>query len=175
MIVLDFDGVNENLTLDNDFCNLLSSAPTDWGGIFASQRQGYYDVWALRHPKWCPEDCWHQISQSTRFVPWPFRGHVWTAAWKRYVGQRQVKIDPGHGPIEVDSAFGGFGIYKTSSLCDAWYSGRDSSGREVCEHVAFNFGVRRSGAKLYVMPALLNDAAVEHLAPGSGATERPWE
>lgn len=31
MIVLDFDGVNENLTLDNDFCNLLSSAPTDWG------------------------------------------------------------------------------------------------------------------------------------------------
>lgn len=86
-----------------------------------------------------------------------------------------MKIDPGHGPIEVDSAFGGFGIYKTSSLCDAWYSGRDSSGREVCEHVAFNFGVRRSGAKLYVMPALLNDAAVEHLAPGSGATERPWE
>jgi hypothetical protein len=174
MIVLDFGGENEHLTLDNGFCDLLSNAPTDWGGIFASQRQGYYDVWALRHPKWCPEDCWHQISQSTRSVRWPFRKRVEAAALKRYVGHRQVKIDPQLAPIEVESAFGGFGIYKTSSLSDAWYSGRDSSGRQVCEHVAFNFGVRRSGVKLYVMPALLNDA-VDHLALGSGTTARPWE
>jgi hypothetical protein len=176
MIVLDFDGVNENLSLRNDFCDLISNAPNDWGGIFANQRQGYYDVWALRHPKWCAEDCWHQVSRSTRgFVPPLFRRRLWVAAYNRYVGRRQVKIEPQHAPIEVDSAFGGFGVYKTSSLGDAWYCGRDGSGREVCEHVAFNFGVRRSGAKLYVMPALLNDAPVEHLAPGSGAAERPWE
>lgn len=175
MIVLDFDGVNENLTLGSDFCDLLSSAPPDWGGIFANQRQAYYDVWTLRHPKWCPDDCWREMSRSMRLVPWPLRRRFGAAAWKRYVGMRQVKIAPEHGPIEVDSAFGGFGVYKTSSICNAWYSGRDRLGREVCEHVAFNFGVRRTGAKLYIMPALLNDAPIEHLAPGSGAVERPWE
>jgi hypothetical protein len=176
MIVFDFDGVNHSLTVGKDLSDLLSAAPTDWGGIFANQRQAYYDVWALRHPKWSPDDCWQQVRRWTRFgfVPEPFQGRLRWAAVERYVGRRQVRIDPSHGPIEVDSAFGGVGIYKTCFLRNAWYSGRDSTGREVCEHVWFNSCVRRSGGKLYIMPSLLNDGDTEHLAPGSGAVEQPW-
>ena len=83
--------------------------------------------------------------------------------------------NPEQDPIAVESAFGGMGIYKTSLLGNAWYSGRDNLGREVCEHVGFNFCVRQNGAKLYIMPALLNDAPAEHLAPGSRTARRPWE
>ena len=176
MIVFDFDGVNENLTTGNEFCDLLLRAPPDWGGLFANQRQAYYDVWALRHPRWCPEDCWQEVQLFLRSAPFfltPFRRE--STAMSRYVGHRQVQIMPDHDPIEVESAFGGLGIYRTSLLGDAWYSGRDNLGREVCEHVAFNFGVRRAGAKLYIMPALLNDAPLEHIAPGSRTARRPWE
>jgi glycosyltransferase involved in cell wall biosynthesis len=176
MIVLDFDGVNENLTVGKTFGDLFSAVPSDWGGIFANQRQAYYDVWALRHSRWCPDDCWQRVRRSTRFrfVPKSLRRRLRWAAVERYVGRRQIKIDPRHGPIEVDSAFGGFGIYKTRFLRNAWYSGRDSSGQEVCEHVWFNSCVRNSGGKLYIMPSLLNDADPEHLAPGSGKAEQPW-
>ena len=166
--------------LGNGFFELFSGAPPDWGGIFANQRQAYYDIWALRHRKWCPEDCWQQVGRSQpvgrfrRFFS-PMRGVPGVEAVERYVGRRQVRIAPEHGPIEVDSAFGGFGVYRTSFLCNAWYSGRDAAGREVCDHVHFNSCVRRAGGKLYIIPALLNDAPAEHLAPGSGATARPWE
>ena len=192
MIVFDFDGVNENLTAGDEFCHLLLGAPPDWGGIFANQRQAYYDLWALRHSRWCPEDCWQEVGQSLQVWPFlprsfgrplrpfrkllrPIRGQAEAAAVERFVGQRQVKMVPGQHPIPVESAFGGIGIYKTCLLGNSWYSGRDNLGHEVCEHVAFNFCVRRAGGTLYIIPALLNDAPLGHLAPGSGAENRPWE
>ena len=180
MAVVDLDEVNQNLSVGAELGDVILQAPVDWGGLFANQRQAYYDVWALRHPRWCPDDCWQSVAkfQQIGWGDWHFLRRFQTqagvAARRRYVGERQVKIDPEDEPIEVDSAFGGFAIYKTSALASSWYSGRDSAGHEVCEHVAFNLGIRRIGAKLYIMPALLNDSPAEHLVLGSGSVERPW-
>ncbi len=99
---------------------------------------------------------------------------AWRTAHARHIGKRQVRINPQQGAILVDSAFGGLGIYKVCSLGDAWYSGRDETGRVACEHVAFHSRIRQSGWKLYIIPALLNDAPAEHLEPASGAATRPW-
>ena len=175
MIVFDFDGVNGNFDLLPDIiCNAIAAAPNDWGALFANQRDAYYDIWALRHPKWCPDDCWQQVRKATRFVPRPLRRRATAAAIERYVGMRQVRIHPGESPIAVHSAFGGLGIYKVPVLDGAWYYGRDGAGNEVCEHVAFHSCIRRRGAKLYIAPELPNHAPPGHLAQGAGTEARPW-
>ena len=58
-------------------------------------------------------------------------------------------------PIRVLSAFGGTGIYKLTLAVAARYVGLDDKGRETCEHVAFNAGVRKAGGQLYIYPALV--------------------
>lgn len=175
MIVFDFDGVNGAPDLADGVQNAIATAPSDWGGLFANQRQAYYDIWALRHPKWCPSDCWQQVRRSVRRMPWPLRRRIEAAAVRRYVGNRQIRISPKEPPIAVQSAFGGLGIYKVSALAGAWYSGRDEAGSEVCEHVAFHACINQRISKLYIMPGLLNDAPPEHLARGAGREMRPWE
>jgi hypothetical protein len=174
MIVFDLDGVNREPYLAAALHDVITTAPSDWGALFANQRDAYYDIWALRHPKWCPEDCWQQVRKATRFVPRPLRRRATAAAIERYVGMRQVRIHPGEPAIAVHSAFGGLGIYKVSVLDGAWYCGRDGAGNEVCEHVAFHSCIGRRGAKLYIAPGLLNDAPPEHLAQGAGTEARPW-
>lgn len=175
MIVFDFDGVNKGPDLAGAVCNAILTAPSDWGGLFANQRQAYYDIWALRHPKWCPGDCWQEVGRSTKFLRGPLHRFAATAAVQRYLGRRQVKIKPDEPPIPVQSAFGGLGIYKLSALDGAWYCGRDEAGLEVCEHVAFHACIRQRGSKLYIMPGLLNDAPLEHLAQGAGQQVRLWD
>jgi hypothetical protein len=175
MIVFDFDGANQATELGEALLGTLATAPPDWSALFANQRQAYYDIWALRHPKWCPDDCWRRIHQSARLYPWPLRTRAEKNAIRRYVGNRQVRISPNHSPIEVLSAFGGLGIYKVSAIGGAWYSGRDEAGRELCEHVPFNRWVTAHGGKLYVAPRLLNDAPAEHLAAGAGSEGHPWD
>jgi hypothetical protein len=175
MIVFDFDGVNKEPDLAGALCNAVTTAPSDWGGLFANQRQAYYDIWALRHPKWCPGDCWEQVRKSVQFVRGPLRKLAQEYAVERYLGMRQVRIRPDEPLISVQSAFGGLGIYRVSALDGAWYCGRDKAGREVCEHVLFNSCVNQRGSKLYIVPALLNDAPPEHLARCAGREVRPWE
>lgn len=175
MIVFDCDGVNGNFDLlPEAICDAIAAAPNDWCALFANQRDAYYDIWALRHPKWCPGDCWQQVREATRFAPRPFRRRATATAIERYIGMRQVRIRPDESAIAVHSAFGGLGIYKVSALDDAWYCGRNGMGNEVCEHVAFHSCIARHGGKLYIAPRLLNDAPPEHLAQGSGSDARPW-
>jgi hypothetical protein len=175
MIVFDFDGVNSDPDLARTLCNAIATAPSNWAALFANQRQAYYDIWALRHPRWCPGDCWQEVRKSVRFLRGPLRRRAEAAAVERFVGKRQVRINPDESPISVHSAFGGLGVYRVSALDGAWYNGRDTEGHDVCEHVVFNSCVHRRGLKLYIIPGLLNDAPPEHLARGAGRENRPWD
>ena len=72
--------------------------------------------------------------------------------------------------LEVDSAFGGFGIYKLSYALNSKnpYLGSqvkvltDENSQvnifrwEVCEHVQFNIGIRNIGGRLFIKPDLIN-------------------
>jgi hypothetical protein len=183
LIVLDLDGVNNNLVKGKEFLDALSSAPPDWAAVFANQRQAYYDIWALRHENWCPTDCWKEVKAiaakaASRWGPGRWKGRWYEnahrAASVTVIGQRQVQIPPTAPPIEVASAFGGFGIYKTTWLKDTWYGSRDSDGYATCEHVILNQQIHGRGGKLYVLPQLLNDAPATHLFDGSGSSKQPW-
>jgi hypothetical protein len=170
LIIADLDGVNDQISVGQDFERAIGGAPNDWGAVFPNQTGAYYDVWALRHASWSPNDCWHQIEEEKgRFFPRRRDRLI-----KKHVRSRQVKIYSYERPIQVDSAFGGFGIYRTKYLDGAWYGGLTSSGVIVCEHVTFNSLVKRNGARLYILPTLQNEAPSEHLGDGAGAPRRPW-
>jgi hypothetical protein len=165
VMVVDFDGPNIHLSADN-VSAAISRGDFQWDGIFANQRQAYYDIYALRHDQWCPTDCWEEVKRATTF---PWRNRKARVAIERFVHRRQFKIRPEHPPIAVRSAFGGLAIYRTDAIRGLWYASRENGSRPTCEHVLFNAMLRERGGKLFIVPSLLNDAPREHLGPLSGA------
>lgn len=125
-------------------------------GVLANARPRYYDVWALRHEQWCPDDCWHPIWGRSA-------DETFEAAKFREVFKRQIAIPPQVAPIAVRSAFGGLGIYRLPVPYDAYYRGLDAAGRDVSEHVAFNDALIRAGGQLHIFPALQVNAPRQHL------------
>lgn len=154
LIMMDMDGVNDELITGDAFLAAIASAPDNWAGLFANQTTHYYDIYALRKRGWCTINIgWLEL--WAQLLPWR-----WIA--KTVVGARQVSI-PRHAPsIEVESAFGGFGLYKTKYLDDCHYCGTKFR-RDICEHVAFHRSVCKKGIKLYILPSLLNSSPAEHL------------
>ena len=129
-------------------------------GVFANALPRYYDVWALRHERWCPQDCWHPIWGRKQ-------DETFEAAKFREVFTRQIVIPPSLPPIAVHSAFGGLGIYRMPFALQGRYHGTDEQGRETSEHVAFNAAIRRAGGQLHVFPALQVHAPEQHLYQAS--------
>jgi hypothetical protein len=161
--VLDFDGPN-NCIQPQDLHNAVRT-DEKWDALFANQQPAYYDIYALRHPLWCPSDCWKEVSDTTRF---PFRRRKQASAIQRYVRKRQFAIPASLPLIPVESAFGGLALYRKEALHNCWYGSRDRHQRTVCEHVILHQQMRARGAKLFIAPGLLNAAPQEHLGETSG-------
>lgn len=154
VVVADLDGVNSELTKAAiKSCWTLTE---DWDACFANQSKAYYDIWALRHKTWCPNDCW----QTYRFL---FDNGVSKfAALQAAVYSRMISISHDKTPIEVDSAFGGLGIYKKSAILSSSYIGLDDNEEEFCEHVYLHTIMRGKGLNLYIVPSLINCGWNEH-------------
>lgn len=129
-------------------------------GVFANATPRYYDIWALRHERWCPHDCWHPIWGRPD-------GETFEAAKFREVFMRQIVIPPALPPIAVQSAFGGLGLYRLPIALAARYRGVDDRGRETSEHVAFNSAIGRAGGQLHILPELQVHAPAQHLYDAS--------
>lgn len=153
VILADMDGVNEMVTRAG--IESAWSLTEDWGVVTANQAGGYYDIWALRHPNWCPGDCW----ADNRFLR-PLIGKA--AARQVAIHSRQIALSPGLPPIEVESAFGGLAIYKREAFLAGRYAGLAGDGTEICEHVPFHADLRKQGHRIYINPAMLNRSEMEH-------------
>lgn len=145
--IADLDGVN---TLLSEFSIRSNWALSDdWDATTANQLGAYYDIWALRHADWCPEDCFaHEKRLLQLFDPLDAR-HL-------AVHARQLRIAFDGPLIEVDSAFGGFGLYKRDAILSGRYVGLDPSGAEVCEHVSLHRQLRIGGRRIFINPAMIN-------------------
>ena len=91
-------------------------------------------------------------------------------AFKNTFGSRVLNFALPATPLEVESAFGGLGIYKISYVMSNPnpYLGSkvkivpaiDGSPRftrwQVCEHVHFHLGIRSMHGKLFIYPDLIN-------------------
>lgn len=155
VLVADFDGTNKLITE-----SAISSCwrRDDWDVCTANQNGPYYDIWALRHCEWSPNDCWAQYRFLVR--------HRVSAERARAIAihSRMIRLHPGAEWIEVDSAFGGLAIYRRVAVESGEYAGLDAQGRQVCEHVAFHAAIRAGGSRIFVNPGLVNTDHTEHTA-----------
>ena len=153
VVMADLDGINRSITREKiEACWELTNP---WDVITAIQSERYYDIWALRHPDWNPIDCFTQRSRLE-----PVIGKE--AANNLAVKAKQVVL-PATGMIEVDSAFGGLGIYKRDALLAGRYIGLDDAGNEACEHISFHTDLRKAGYRIFINCALVNSA--HHIDP----------
>lgn len=144
----DLDGMNGLVTPDKIID--CWEADESWDVVTANQQGPYYDIWALRHPEWCPVDCW-QHKQSLEEIIGD------KAAENLAVTARQPVLPPQLGFIEVDSAFGGLAIYKRDAFLAGRYAGVDSvAGFDVADHVPFHEELRAKGYKIFINCALIN-------------------
>jgi len=167
LVVLDMDDVNTQGVNSDKFkeaLNFLSSDEKN-AAVFANQAGTYYDMWTLRHKELCPGDVWediliyvhkHKVSDQE--------------AYNNTLGKRIISLEQTGEMLEVDSAFGGFGIYKLSyalrnknpylgSKVKAM-TGENAQMTifrwEVCEHVQFNIGIRNLGGRLFIKTDMIN-------------------
>jgi hypothetical protein len=145
--VADLDGMNDQIS-SQAIATCFSR--TDWDVCTANQQGSYYDVWALRHEVWCPNDCWKQAVFFKRFGL--------SAKNAKYAGvyAKKLKIPEDEAWIEVDSAFGGMAIYRKHVLEGAQYIGVGSDGEKICEHVPLHAQLRANGYRIFLNPSLIN-------------------
>jgi hypothetical protein len=146
VVMADMDGVNRDLTKEAvESCWLFDG----WDVVAASQPFRYYDLWALRAAGWNEKDCWEEFEE---LAP----KHGIKKAKKIAITSKMRGLARKSEWVEVESAFGGLAIYRTTAFLSGEYLGSDSSGREICEHVPFHREIRSKGFRIFINPALVN-------------------
>ena len=153
-VVADLDGVNSKL--NSYYVDHCWKSGLDWDACFPNQLAPYYDLWALRHEIWCPNDVWEQYYFLKKFS----KNNI--SLKNSVIYSKMIKIPLNKSPIEVDSAFGGIGIYKIECSKLGKYSGLNKNGIESCEHVSFHLSLRYKEKKLLIIPGFINGSWNEH-------------
>jgi hypothetical protein len=152
-VVADLDGVNSELT--ESAVKSCWKLTEDWDACFANQSAPYYDIWALRHNLWSPNDCFEQAAF--------FKKYKVDGFYNRYTSilSKMIFIPKDAASIKVESAFGGLAIYKKKWILKGEYVGITENGDELCEHVYFHQNNMKN-ANLYIVPSLINSGWNEH-------------
>ena len=150
----DLDGINRHISAQS--IAQCWEVAEEWDVITANQANTYYDVWTLRHRDWSPVDCMVQMHKLE-----PILGE--SAAQNLAVQAKQVHLSTNQGMIEVDSAFGGLGIYRRAAFLAGRYSGVNTAEQEESDHIAFHADLRKQGYRIYINSALINSS--HHLDP----------
>lgn len=149
VLMADLDDVNTHLSKEA-IASCWSQNVPQWDVCTANQKYAYYDIYALRHPVWQPNNCLEQYDFLKKY------GLSKEKAQLAAIYSKMLNIKSDSAWIEVDSAFGGLGIYKKAVLIDVHYIGLDENGKQVCEHVRFHEQIRKNGYKIYINPKLIN-------------------
>lgn len=159
--VADLDGMNSKL-------NAVSVASCfirdDWDVVTANQKFGYYDLLALRHPTWCPDDIMKLLSQKQQELRLQLATRrrnlnrilvraKFDSIRKDVIYSKMHRIRSDSPWIEVESAFGGFAFYKSWIFQELDYEPAISES----EHVSFHRKIRERSGKIYINPALINN------------------
>lgn len=161
--VADLDGMNKALSKKA----LVSCfKKNDWDVVLSNQKFGYYDIFALRHKKWQPNDCFAELEELKRKIQLrnPNKNNlfnkiklIWAydRARNKAIYSKMIRIRKNSPWIQVNSGFGGFAIYKSQLFLQHDYSANSALTKES-EHVALHNKIVSSGGKIFINPALIN-------------------
>lgn len=151
LLVMDMDDVN-SYPIQSE--SILSNFKYhDWDMITANNPDGYYDIWALRHPTWMPYDCWEAVGNRPSFMSNDEAINI-------HVRSRIIKIDVNHPLIEVQSAFSGMAFIKTKSIKGGRHIGLIQDGgaiREIVEWIYFCKSINEGKPKIYINPRFVTN------------------
>jgi hypothetical protein len=168
IIVADLDGMNSELTKKG----LMSGVELlqRYDAVFANQKFGYYDLYALREKNWMPNDPITELYDRIleieekfkykKFNKFRSRREIFRAK-TNLVYNKMLKLNENALPIEVDSAFGGLGIYHPRIFLECDYSPIHQDLIQS-EHVDFHLKARQKGFKLVINPTMINSAYNTH-------------
>ena len=187
-IMLDLDDVG---TYRIEEKNILDSikflfSKEEIGGVFANQLGTYYDMWTLRDQKYCKNDFWVEVLQfliNNKNSKDKISKSNIEEVKKNIIDKKTYSFEKNHAPIKVESAFGGFGIYKMKYVLqnNRKYEGtqivdlisKDQKKLKVkyqkCEHVNFNQGFIDQNLELYILPNLINRDYEKNIFPPSAS------
>lgn len=148
LMIFDSDGIS-NLISFNQIVKAIN-INEDWSAQFPNQLIYYYDIYALRSENWVEEN--YKITRekylSAGFSP--------KQAVLKSLSNKIVHIKKNNGLIPVQSAFGGFGIYKISRIGNSKYLGV-KNGNSECEHISFNSEINKNyPGTLFINPKLIS-------------------
>jgi len=167
LAVLDMDdigGYSINIQEVSNAIEFLNVSSTR-AAVFANQRGTYYDMWALRLNPQCPSDVWEDVLNYV--IKYKCSDEV---AFAETFAKRIFSIEDSLEPIKVDSAFGGFGIYKMEYVVNNPNPYLGSKTKivplddgtpcyakwQICEHVHFHAGIKSQGGEMFIYPKLIN-------------------
>jgi hypothetical protein len=154
VVVVDLDEINLGLSSASVLSNWEYE---NWAGMFANQPDGYYDIWALEHPFWNPRNYIADFEHLKK----EFNENI---SKFLSVTSKKIKIPKTNPIVEVNSAFGGIGIYDYDFFSDVYYSGIDEQGYPIADHVSVNRSIRNKGGKLFINPKFTNTLALTNLS-----------
>ena len=170
VVVADLDGMNKKIKsagINSCFLSTIS-----WDAVFANQKYGYYDIYALRHAVWMQYDCFRVLNiMKKKLGLWllarPIRSFLFKRIYfdqlrKKLIYNKMFKIPVTSEWIQIDSAFGGLAIYRTELFLKNDYSMISERGHIRSEHIDFNEKCTRDNYKLFINPKLLNSTWNEY-------------
>ena len=161
--VADLDGMNKKLkrkAIDTCF-----KTKVKWDGIMANQKYGYYDIYALRARGWAEKDCFSELQKlkilnpklkvsQNSIVNFISNFNYFDNLRNIAIYSKMRIIARKSPPIKVESAFGGFAIYKSHVFLNSDYK---SLNYEESEHVEFHKKLTKIGFSFFINPALINN------------------
>ena len=153
IIAADLDGINTKV--DSVVLKLAIDLEISWDALAANQSARYYDIFALRHPLWSPND-WASEADWLE----PFLGKK--IAKRHSMADRMIRIPTTLPPIPVESAFGGLCIYRRWVFDQFDYLEEAVAPLNENEHVTIHRKLRAAGGEIYIHPGLINSKWTTH-------------
>ena len=152
VMVVDFDIKNRAFNL-SPLAKLMSE--NWWDGLFANQKGPYYDIYALRKEGWVEDDCFKRYRELARQMPAK-------KAKKEAVWSQMRRIPRDKELIEVESAFGGRGVYRRRVFENFDYAALSETSTGESEHISLHKKIVDSDGRLFIVPAMTNFSYSPH-------------
>jgi hypothetical protein len=150
LIILDGDKIN-HLINKKKLLSAIANTPMNWTAIFSNQLLFYYDLWTLRIKHIFNFDCFENLNKLSKIdEPKLIFKNIFLYGIN-LIRKSKKRF------LKVQSAFGGFAIYKLEKAIKFKYS---SNNGKYCEHVLFNLKIHQKYGNLYIDKKLTNSFGI---------------